>query len=93
VGALRIGDVAIGRTNGEIYNKIGVEAMDGSPFCHTMMINLANGAIGYIPSDVADGRGSFQGAGNRIKPGCAEMGFVNGVDGILRGFVEGEVKK
>jgi neutral ceramidase len=93
VGALRIGDEAIGRTDSEIYNKIGVEARDGSPFRHTMIINLANGAGGYIPADDAYGRGSFQVVGNRIKPGCAEMGIVNGVDGILRGFMEGEAKK
>lgn len=93
VGALRIGDVAIGRTDSEIYNKIGVEVRDGSPFRHTMIINLANGAGGYIPSDDAYGRGSFQVAGNRIKPGCAEMSIVNGIDGILRGFMEGDAKK
>jgi hypothetical protein len=88
VGALRIGDVAVGRTDSEIYNKIGQEAKSGSPFRNTMMVNLANGGGGYIPSDDAFGRSTFQVAGNRLKPGCAEMGIVNGVDGILYQFME-----
>lgn len=93
VGALRIGDVAIGRTDSEIYNKIGQEAKAGSPFRNTMMINLADGSGGYIPSDDAFARSTFQVAGNRLKPGCAEMGIVNGVDGILHQFMEQETTK
>ena len=83
VGALRIGDVAIARNDSELYNQIGQEAKEGSPFRKTLIVGLANGGGGYIPSDEAFGRGTFQVAGNRLYQGCAEMGVVNAIDSLL----------
>jgi hypothetical protein len=94
VGALRIGDVGIGRVNGEPYNKMGVEAKQGSPFQNTMVVALVSGGTsgGYMPSDDAYGHNTFQAVGTRMKPGCAEMGIVNGIDGILRQEMESRQK-
>jgi len=91
VGALRIGDIAIGRVNGEIYNKIGQEAKSGSPFQKTIVVTLANGEADtdYIPSDDAFGRSTFEVLGSHLLPGCAEMGIVNGIDGLLNQDMEG----
>ena len=88
IGAVRIGDVAIAHNDSEIYNKIGQEAKAGSPFRKTLMVGLADGGGGYIPTDDAFGRNTFQVVGNRLKPGCAEMGIVNGIDKTLNEFME-----
>jgi hypothetical protein len=95
VGALRIGDVAIGRVNGEPYNKMGVEAKLGSPFRKTMVVALVSGGSngGYMPSDDAYGHYTFQAVGTRIKPGCAEMGIVNGIDGLLQEDLQSSPKQ
>ena len=37
----------------------------------------ASRSVGYIPTDDAYGRYTFQVLGNRIKPGCAENAIVN----------------
>ncbi len=83
VGALRIGDVAIARNDSELYNQFGQETKEGSPFRKTLVVGLANGGGGYVPTDDAFGRGTFQVAGNRLIQGCAEMGVVNAIDGLL----------
>jgi hypothetical protein len=86
LGAIRIGDVALGRINAEPYNKIGQEVKQGSPLRNTMLVALASGGPGggYIPTDDAFGHYTFQALGTRFKPGCAETGIVNGIDGLLR---------
>jgi hypothetical protein len=92
-GALRVGDVVIEHNDSEIYNKIGQEAMAASPFRKTLMVGLANGGGGYIPTDDAFGRYTFQVVGNRLKPGCAEMGIVNGMGKIVRQQLEASSTK
>ena len=95
VGALRIGDVAIGRVNGEPYNKMGTEARQGSPFRNTMVVALVSGGSsgGYMPTDDAYGHFTFQAVGTRMKPGCAEMGIVNGIDTLLRQDLQSSTKQ
>jgi hypothetical protein len=49
VQAIRIGDVAIATTPNETYALTGLKIKARSPVPHTMVIELANGADGYIP--------------------------------------------
>ena len=93
VGALRIGTVALGRTDSEIYNKIGQEIKAGSPFRNTMVVALANGSGRYIPTDDAFGRNTFQVLGASFKPGCFETGIVNNVDEMLYREFESATQK
>jgi neutral ceramidase len=95
VGALRIGDVALGRVAGEPYSKIGQEVKRGSPFRETMVVTLVSGGSngGYMPSDDAFGHYTFQALGTRFKPGCAEMSIVNGIDGLLYQDIESAPQK
>lgn len=85
IGALRIGDVALGTANAELYNIIGQHVKSGSKFHDTVMVTLTNGMAnsGYVPTDDAFGRYTFQVLGTSLKPGCAETGIVNGIDGML----------
>jgi hypothetical protein len=85
IGALRIGDIALGSANAELYNMIGQHVKAGSKFRETMMVTLTNGMAnsGYVPTDDAFGRYTFQVLGSALKPGCAEVGIVNGIDEMI----------
>lgn len=49
VQAIRLGDIAIASTPNETYALTGLKLKAQSPFPKTMVIELANGADGYIP--------------------------------------------
>ena len=85
IGALRIGDIALGSANAELYNMIGQQVKAGSKFHNTVMVTLTNGMAnsGYVPTDDAFGRYTFQVLGSALKPGCAEAGIVKGIDEMI----------
>ena len=85
IGALRIGDIALGSANAELYNMIGQQVKAGSKFHDTIMITLTNGMAnsGYVPTDDAFGRFTFQVLGSSLKPGCAETAIVKGIDDMI----------
>ena len=60
VHALRVGDLAIAGLHGEVFVEIGLEIKSRSPFARTMVVGLANGSVGYIPTDQALGEGSYE---------------------------------
>ena len=78
VGLLRIGDIDIVGVNGEVYNDIWRDLRDRMPNRKSMMTTLANGAAnsGYIYSDAANTRLTFQDISSRLKPGCAQAGII-----------------
>lgn len=78
VGLLRIGDIDIVRVNGEVYNDIWRHLRERMPARKAIMTTLANGAAnsGYIYSDEANARLTFQVISSRLKPGCAEQGII-----------------
>jgi len=80
LGLLTIGDTALTSVNAEVYNPIALRLKKASPMAHTVMVTVANGRAnsGYIPTDEAFGRYTFQVLSTRLKPGCAENGIVNG---------------
>ena len=46
----RIGDLGIASLPFEIFTEIGIEIQERSPFKETIIIELANGGLGYLPS-------------------------------------------
>jgi hypothetical protein len=88
IGALRIGDVVLASANAELYNMIGQRVKAGSKFQHTVMVTLTNGMAnsGYVPTDDAFGRYTFQVLSSSLKPGCAERGIVEGIDRMIDNF-------
>jgi neutral ceramidase len=80
-GVLRIGDVALGSVDAEIYSPIGKRVKQESPMADTVVVTLANGMAnsGYIPNDASFGAYTFQVLSSRLKPGCAEDTIVNGL--------------
>jgi neutral ceramidase len=85
IGALRIGDIALGSANAELYSMIGQHIKAGSKFRETLVVTLTNGMAnsGYVPTDDAFGRYTFQVLSSALKPGCAEAGIVNGIDEMI----------
>ncbi len=78
---LRIGNIAFCGVNAEIYNIIAQKLKDKSPLTNTVVATITNGASnsGYIPSDDAFQRYTFQVLSSRLEPNCAETSIINGL--------------
>jgi neutral ceramidase len=85
VGLLTIGNTALTTVNAEIYTPIALEIKKASPIGNTEVITVANGTAnsGYVPTDEAFNRYTFQVLSTRLKPGCAETGIVNSAMDLL----------
>ncbi len=57
---------------GEIFVELGLEIKQDSPFRHTVIAELANGAIGYIPSRRAYAQGNYEVVSARCAEGSGE---------------------
>ncbi len=60
VMAIRIGDLAVVGLPGEVFCELGMEIKRQSPATHTMVIELANDAIGYLPTPEAFDQGGYE---------------------------------
>jgi len=58
---------------GEIFVELGLSIKNGSPYRQTMIAELANGAIGYVPSKVAYSQGNYEVISARCAAGSGEM--------------------
>ena len=65
---------------GEIFVELGLAIKAGSPFRQTMIAELANGSIGYIPNRVAYPQGNYE----VISARCAEGSGEKLVDSALK---------
>lgn len=85
LGLLKVGDIAIGGVNAEVFNLIAQRLKRESPYTATMMATLTNGSArsGYIPNDTAYGMYTFEVLSSRLQPGCAETSIVNGILDLL----------
>jgi hypothetical protein len=57
---------------GEIFVELGLEIKKKSPFRHTIIAELANGSIGYIPNEVAYEQGNYEPMSARCAQGSGE---------------------
>lgn len=78
---LMLGDIAFTAVNAEVYNLIVQRLKNESPYNQVLMATTTNGSAnsGYIPSDDAFVRYTFQVLSSRLQPGCAEGAIVNGL--------------
>lgn len=60
VMAIRIGSLAIVGLPGEIFCEFGLNLKENSPAEHTIVLELANDAIGYIPTQQAFEQGGYE---------------------------------
>ncbi len=78
---LSLGDIALAAVNAEVYTVIAQRLKKESPFNNTIFVAITNGNSysGYIPSDDAFQRYTFQVLGSRLEPNCAENAIINGL--------------
>jgi neutral ceramidase len=69
---------------GEIFVELGLRIKQDSPFRHTIIAELANGAIGYIPSRRAYAQGNYE----VISARCAEGSGEKLTDVVVRLLLE-----
>jgi hypothetical protein len=95
VGMLGIGSVGLPWVNAEVYNPVAQQVKAASPLANTVFIGLANGQAGsgYVPTDDAYGRQTFQVLGSRLKPGCAEAGLRDTMVSLLTEYANSSVAK
>jgi hypothetical protein len=81
LGLLKLGDIAIGAVNAEVFNPIAQRLKRESPYARTMLATLTNGMArsGYVPHDAGFGMNTFEVLSSRLQPGCAESAIVDGV--------------
>ena len=66
-------DVAWVGLPGEIFVELGLAIKEASPFRCTIIAELANGAIGYIPTKKAFEQGNYEPVSARCAPGSGEL--------------------
>lgn len=66
-------DVAFVSLPGEVFVQLGLDIKAGSPFKNTIIAELANGAIGYIPNRVAYPQGNYEVVSARCGVGSGEL--------------------
>lgn len=83
---LRIGNAAVVGLPGEVFSELGLAIKERSPARHTFVVELANDAIGYLPTREAFGQGGYEPtAGTTMyEPGAGEAL----VEGALQGLAE-----
>jgi len=72
---MRIGDVAIVGVPAEFFTKLGVDIKRRSPFANTLVAELTNDWIGYLPDREAHQLGGYQvwtGLHSYAEPGTGE---------------------
>lgn len=58
---------------GEVFVQLGLAIKEGSPFQTTSIHELANGSIGYIPTQQAYWQGNYEAISARTAPGSGEL--------------------
>jgi len=57
---------------GEIFVELGLAIKNASPFPHTIVVELANGTLSYVPTRKAFSEGAYEVISSRCAPGCGE---------------------
>lgn len=65
-------DVAMVALPGEIFVELGLALKKASPFKHTLIAELANGSVGYVPNKEAYPQGNYEVVSARCEAGSGE---------------------
>ena len=80
VQALRVGDLGIVAVPGELMVELGLNIKTRSPFGQTMVIELANDTVGYIPTRISYEEGGYEPEASIFSAGCGEQIVETTVD-------------
>jgi len=74
VQAIALGDrVAWVGLSGEIFTELGLAIKLASPFQYTIVVELANGSVGYVPNRKTYPEGAYEVISARCGPGSGEL--------------------
>ena len=82
VQALRIGDLALVGVPGELFVELGLDIKRRSGFAQTMVLELANDSVGYIPTQRAFEEGAYEPESSPYVAGFGEA-IVDAAVGLL----------
>lgn len=85
VQAVRVGALALVSAPGELLVDLGLEIKRQSPFAPTMVIELANDSVGYLPTRRAFEEGAYELEASLFGPGVGEQ-IVEAALGLLEGL-------
>ena len=68
---------------GEIFVELGLAIKKASPFAYTMIVELANGSIGYVPNRSAYAEGNYEVVSARCADDSGES-LVEAANGMLK---------
>ena len=83
VQAIRVGNVAFVAVPCELFYELGLDIKRQSPFSHTVVVELANDNIGYVPRREDYGNGGYEVVNSRLAPGGGER-IVEAALGLLK---------
>lgn len=73
-------ELAIVSLPGEIFTELGTYIRSRSPFPNTIVVELANGSIGYVPDRKAFIEGNYEPISSRCAPGSGEILVENALE-------------
>lgn len=74
VQVFRLGpEAAIVGLPGEIFTELGTAIKQASPFKYTLVIELCNDSVNYVPTKKAFTEGSYETVNSLVKPGAGEQ--------------------
>ena len=74
IQVIALGDqCAIVGLDGEVFTELGMYIKSRSPFQYTMVVELTNGCIGYVPDRKAFIEGNYEPVSSRCGPGSGEI--------------------
>jgi hypothetical protein len=76
-------ETAIVTLPAEIFVELGLAIKAASPFKTTLVVELANDSLGYIPTKRAFAEGSYETVNSRVQPGSGEQ-LVEAAIGLLK---------
>jgi hypothetical protein len=78
-------NTAIVTMPGELFSEFGIDLKKRSPFANTMLIELANADIAYVPVKQAFMQGDYETVNSRLAPGSGEKMIDTAVE-MLNGL-------
>ena len=89
VQVFTLGDkVAIVGFPGEMFAEFGIQLKEDSPFPITILAEQANGALVYIPNEIAYEEGNYEPTAARLPQGAGEKLVESALDQLLQIFRE-----
>lgn len=89
VQTIALGDaVAWVSLPGEIFTELGMTIKRGSPFERTIVAELSNGSVGYIPNREAYPQGEYEVISTRVAAGSGELLVDTALDSLRELYAE-----